>query len=41
MPADGGYWCDEIIEPDPCNKYDEIEIMELATEKAEMSLMGW
>jgi len=37
-PADGGYWCDEIIEPDPDNEEDAVAILELATEKAEMSV---
>jgi hypothetical protein len=39
-PADGGYWCDEIIEPEPDREEDTVAILELATEKAEMILEG-
>mgnify|MGYP001369226009 CR=1 FL=1 len=40
-PADGGYWCDETIEPEPEGYDDMVKIIELATEQAEKIVRGW
>lgn len=41
LPEDGGYWCDENIEPEPEGEEEMREIMELATEEAENIVRGW
>jgi len=41
VPEDGGYWCDENIDPEPEGEEETKEIMERATEEAEMIIRGW
>ena len=41
VPEDGGYWCDENIDPEPEGYDDMVKIIELATEQAEKIVRGW
>ena len=40
VPEDGGYWCDENIDPEPEGYDDMVKIIELATEQAEKIVRG-